>query len=110
VLTALREMSKVLDMGLEESDAHAFAHYCVDWLEETAGSVLGLLPEREELLRVNIDPRREALSAQVEVLLEKRAMARASKDFATADAIRDELTALGVSVTDTAEGPVWELV
>jgi cysteinyl-tRNA synthetase len=109
VLTALREMSKILDAGLEESDAHAFAHYCVEWLEETAGTVLGLLPQREEVLRVKTDPRRAAIAEQVEHLLEKRAEARASKDYATADAIRDELASLNVIVTDTADGPVWEL-
>ena len=35
--------------------------------------------------------------------------ARARKDFAAADAIRDQLTALGVSVEDTPHGPRWEL-
>ncbi|MDA0716494.1 MAG: cysteine--tRNA ligase, partial [archaeon] len=60
-------------------------------------------------LRIKIDPRREAIAEQVEHLLKKRAEARASKDFATADAIRDELASLNVIVTDTADGPVWEL-
>ncbi len=40
-------------------------------------------------------------------LLEKRARARAAKDWAASDAIRDELKALGVTVKDTPEGPVW---
>ena len=40
-------------------------------------------------------------------LLEKRANARAAKDLAASDAIRDELKALGVTVKDTPEGPVW---
>jgi len=36
-----------------------------------------------------------------------RAQARADKDFATADAIRDRLAAAGVVVEDTAGGVVW---
>ena len=45
----------------------------------------------------------------VALALEQRQAARARKDFAAADAIRDQLTALGVSVEDTPQGPRWEL-
>jgi cysteinyl-tRNA synthetase len=45
----------------------------------------------------------------VSLALEQRQAARARKDFAAADAIRDQLTSLGVSVEDTPEGPRWEL-
>jgi cysteinyl-tRNA synthetase len=45
----------------------------------------------------------------VSLALEQRQAARARKDFAAADAIRDQLTALGVSVEDTPQGPRWEL-
>ena len=40
----------------------------------------------------------------------ERAQAKKAKDFATADAIRDELLAKGVAIKDTREGVVWELV
>jgi cysteinyl-tRNA synthetase len=46
----------------------------------------------------------------VSLLLEQRQAARARKDFAAADAIRDRLTALGVAVEDTPQGPRWELI
>ncbi|TFV71550.1 cysteine--tRNA ligase [Blastococcus sp. CT_GayMR20] len=45
----------------------------------------------------------------VALALEQRQAARARKDFAAADAIRDQLTALGVTVEDTPQGPRWEL-
>jgi len=45
----------------------------------------------------------------VSLALEQRQAARARKDFAAADAIRDQLTNLGVSVEDTPQGPRWEL-
>jgi cysteinyl-tRNA synthetase len=45
----------------------------------------------------------------VSLALEQRQAARARKDFAAADAIRDQLTALGVTVEDTPQGPRWEL-
>ena len=110
VLGAIREMSKMLG-ALEGDDLGAYALHCVEWLEDTAGSVLGVLPTREQTLaEPEDDPRRAQITDQVESLLSKRAAARAAKDWPAADAIRDELAALGVVVTDTAEGPIWDLV
>jgi cysteinyl-tRNA synthetase len=48
------------------------------------------------------------LAGWVEALLEKRREARGRRDFATADAIRDELAAAGVVVEDTAAGVRWK--
>jgi cysteinyl-tRNA synthetase len=50
-----------------------------------------------------------ATDGLVALALEQRQAARARKDFAAADAIRDQLTALGVVVEDTPQGPRWEL-
>ena len=47
-----------------------------------------------------------ALPAGAAELLEQRAAARAKRDFATSDRLRDELAALGVDVRDTPEGQV----
>jgi cysteinyl-tRNA synthetase len=43
----------------------------------------------------------------VAALLEQRTQARTRKDWAAADAIRDQLAAIGLQVTDTADGPRW---
>jgi cysteinyl-tRNA synthetase len=50
-----------------------------------------------------------ALTALVEDLLNQRQEARAGRDFATADEVRDRLTAAGVSVEDSPDGPTWSL-
>lgn len=50
-----------------------------------------------------------ALAALVQAELERRTQARAEKDFATADAVRDRLTAAGITITDTPDGPTWSL-
>ena len=46
-------------------------------------------------------------AARVEQLLSERTEARSNRDFARADAIRDELVELGVEVMDSAAGPKW---
>ncbi|NLJ53192.1 MAG: cysteine--tRNA ligase [Intrasporangiaceae bacterium] len=50
-----------------------------------------------------------ALDALIQGRLAARQQARQNKDFATADAIRDELTAAGIAIEDTPSGPRWSL-
>ena len=51
-----------------------------------------------------------AVDALVAGLLEQRAEARAAKDFARADLIRDQIKAAGIEVEDTPTGPKWSLI
>jgi cysteinyl-tRNA synthetase len=51
----------------------------------------------------------DAVDALVRGLLDQRAQARAAKDFAAADAIRDQIKAAGIEVEDTPTGPKWSL-
>ena len=53
--------------------------------------------------------REEAFGAAVDMLLELRAKAKAAKDWATSDAIRDRLAELGFEVKDTKDGATWRL-
>lgn len=52
----------------------------------------------------------DELTAFVEAKIAERKEAKANKDFARADAIREELLAKGVAIKDTREGVVWEKV
>jgi cysteinyl-tRNA synthetase len=45
----------------------------------------------------------------VDRLLEERATARAARDFATSDRIRDALAAAGVTIEDTSTGSHWSI-
>jgi cysteinyl-tRNA synthetase len=47
--------------------------------------------------------------SEIEGLLEQRKQARDDKDWATADRLRDELTARGVVIMDTQDGVVWRM-
>jgi cysteinyl-tRNA synthetase len=55
------------------------------------------------------DKLRDAVDVLVQGLLEQRNEARAAKDFATADAIRDRIKAAGIEIEDTPNGPQWSL-
>jgi cysteinyl-tRNA synthetase len=58
--------------------------------------VLGILPSADD-----------ELSPDATRLLEQRASARAARDFAASDRLRDELAALGIAVEDTRDGQRW---
>lgn len=51
----------------------------------------------------------EAFSKAVDLLLSIRQQAKANKDWATSDKIRNELTAMGFEIKDTKEGAEWKL-
>ena len=53
-------------------------------------------------------PAKEMLAEDIEKLIEERQAARKAKDFARADAIRDELLAKGIILEDTREGVKWK--
>ena len=50
----------------------------------------------------------EKTKSKIEDLINQRNEAKKAKDFTSADAIRDELTKLEISVMDTTNGVVWE--
>lgn len=60
-----------------------------------------------DVLGLIIDKKEEVLDEEIEKLIEERQAARKAKDFARADAIRDELLAKGIVLKDTREGVKW---
>jgi len=50
-----------------------------------------------------------AVDGLIAALLEQREAARVRKDFAAADSIRDRITAMGISIEDTPQGPRWSM-
>ena len=70
-----------------------------------AFDLLGLSDERG----VNNDAREQAYGKVVDMVLELRAKAKADKDWATSDKIRDALSDAGFEVKDTKDGVTWKL-
>jgi cysteinyl-tRNA synthetase len=74
---------------------------------EAAGEALGFVREANHVLAV-IQTEDQLLDADVEQLIAERQAARKARDFARADAIRDELAAKGIALEDTPQGVVWK--
>ena len=53
--------------------------------------------------------KKEVLDGLIAGLLQEREEARARKDFASADRIRDRVSSLGITIEDTASGPRWSI-
>jgi cysteinyl-tRNA synthetase len=74
-------------------------------------SVLGLDPLSEPWTSTDnqSERMREIVGALVQVALDQRQAARARKDYATADALREGLERAGIVVEDTRDGARWEI-
>ncbi|MBB3191900.1 cysteine--tRNA ligase [Halomonas cerina] len=105
-LSVLFDLARELNRTKQETPekAPALAHEL-----KRLGSVLGLLGQDPAAF---LQGRAGALplpEAEIEARISERAEAKRAKDFARADAIRDELAALGIVLKDSREGTSWVL-
>jgi cysteinyl-tRNA synthetase len=77
------------------------------------GSILGVFEQESRAfltsLRDSRAARRQIDTDRVEALINQRQEARRKKAFQQADALREELNAMGVEVQDTPQGPIWDV-
>ena len=71
--------------------------------------ILGLSASAQNAVGGGNAAREESFGKVVDMVLELRAKAKAAKDWATSDRIRDELAAAGFEVKDTKDGVTWKL-
>ena len=99
-ITALFDLVKSLNRYLE--------------LEVTSQGVLSLYDKvLHDLLAVfglDLEDKSNSIDQEIEALMEERRQARANKDFARSDAIRDQLKEQGILLDDTPQGTVWKRV
>ncbi len=71
--------------------------------QELAGDVLGLIPDDDSGPGGG-----DYQDGLMRILIELRTKARESRDWSTADMIRDQLEALGIILEDRSEGTIWK--
>jgi len=80
-------------------------------IAKTAGEIRGALSilgcDPKDAAFASSKSNDSAMDGLIKLALDQREAARLRKDFATADQIRDEIAALGITVEDTANGPRW---
>ena len=95
-ISTVFEMVKRANITVTKESAAAYIRRVKELLEKLL-EVLGIHAERKE----------ESLDSRVEALIEERQTARKEKNYARADEIRAELTAMGILLEDTKEGVKW---
>ncbi len=101
-LTTSLGITKVYDV-LKLDTNGATKRYIIGEFDKVLGLNL-LNPNKKPASHGDVTPEE---AAEIEALIAKRTEARKNKDWAAADAIRDELNAKGVTVKDTANGIEW---
>ncbi len=107
-IAVLFEFIKALNGTLDKGGLDAASKAAALTLFDTyAREVFGILKSRDELLAGESGESARTLDDVMAVLLKLRKEARANKDFATSDKIRDLLMERGIEVKDTKEGATW---
>ena len=98
-ISIIFELIKLSNITISKDSSIEYSKYM---LETIIGfcDVLGIITDKKE----------EVLDADVEKLIEERKMAKKAKDFARADAIREELKNMGIALEDTREGVKWKRI
>jgi cysteinyl-tRNA synthetase len=103
-LASISEDLRLGNIALGANDSAAVIFHANHIL--SALTVLGCNPFEEAFASASSNDD-ELIDSLVKLALEERKAARERKDFATSDAIRDHLLAMGIAIEDTAQGARW---
>lgn len=103
-VSAIFELVKFINIHTDINDAGAVSQSFAEGLIER----LDLLCRILGIFFVETPANANHDDAEIESLIAERQTARANKDWAAADRIRGELSARGVTLTDTANGVIWK--
>lgn len=100
-ISVIFELAKFMNTNISDQSSKEFVQLNLDIFNELTG-VLNIANKSVE--------EDDSLSQKVEDLIAKRAQAKKEKNFALADQIRDELTAMGIAIEDTRQGVKWKRI
>jgi cysteinyl-tRNA synthetase len=107
VLAQISEWLKLGNSALSASDKSQVARYAS--FIRAALSIIGTDPFDSAYSSSSSADLTGAVDGLISLLLEQRSAARARKDFAAADQIRDQIIAMGISIEDRADGVRWSI-
>ena len=105
-LASISEAVRLGNIALTAGDNAALAGYAAE--VRGALSILGCDPA-DEAFNKGGAASTDALDGLIQLALDQRNAARARKDFAAADAIRDQILHLGILIEDTPQGTRWSI-
>ena len=79
------------------------------WTESVIENAIKLAEKQAEEAKAHLDDHAgDPEAAEITALVEERSAAKKAKDFARADEIRNQLSARGITIIDTPQGPTWK--
>ncbi|WP_283579969.1 cysteine--tRNA ligase [Ligilactobacillus aviarius] len=95
-MTSLYEFAKLMNVYAEKEQVS----------KDLAKAMLAKFEALTQIIGIKM-PKQELLDEEIEKLIQERTEARANKDYARSDEIRDELKCQGIILEDTAQGTRW---
>lgn len=95
-MTSLYEFAKLMNVYAEKGQVS----------KDLAKAMLAKFEALTQIIGIKM-PKQELLDEEIEKLIQERTEARANKDYARSDEIRDELKCQGIILEDTAQGTRW---
>ncbi len=103
-IAVLFDANKEINSKLKNA-SQGYINAAKEFFDDYFVEIFGLLGEAKEASEINLD----TVSGIMDLVMESRQSARARRDFARSDEIRDKLAALGIILEDGSDGTAWKL-
>ena len=107
-LSALQKASSGKNLRALDALTDIFVMDSVLSLSVIANAIVRAAQQTADATIHTDDHANDSEAAEINALIEQRAAARSAKDFATADKIRDDLAARGITLIDSPSGVIWK--
>lgn len=113
MFNVIRQFNSQVKKGMKLSPAVSGKALAFEQFILKFGALMSLFQEPAQEFLVTLDDmllkRKNLVRSDIDQIVQKRAEARANKDFKKSDEYRDQLLQMGIAVSDTAQGSEWEV-